>query len=233
MSENIMTPQAQQENTERYKSLIVVLTVLTTVLAAILAALQSDAGIRADVANRDSQYLAILASGELHRAGLESNYEFSVFGDYLKNLQEATVLELTALGQEEKGKNDEAQASRALAALSQARADLGEKFSVFYTDPRYAPQSENDLPKAEQYLTDLFEKSNEIVARQNEAADAYHAWNRKADLYVTALTVLAVAFFLFGLAQALKDVRLRLTFAVFGVVIAGFSLLMTVTTLLI
>lgn len=232
MNESNVTPPTVQESPDRYKHLIVALTVFTTVLAAALAALQADANIRADIANRDSQYLAILASGELTRSGLESNYELTVFGDYLKNLQEATVLELTALEQETNGKNDAAQATRALASISQASADMGEKFSIFYTDPRYAPQSENDLPNADQYLKDVFEKSNEIVARQNQAADTYNAWDRKADSYITALTVLAVAFFLFGLAQALKDGRTRLIFAVFGVLIIGFSLLITVTTLL-
>jgi len=233
MSETVVTPVKAQENTERYKTLIVALTVFTTVLAAVLAALQADASIRADVANRDSQYLAVLASGELTRAGLESNYEFIVFGDYLKNLQEATILELTALEQETNGEEDAAQSTRELAKISQASADVGEKFSTFYTDPRYAPQTENDMPKADQYLIDTFERSTELVAQQNAQADAYNAWDRKADLYVTALTVLAVAFFLFGLAQALKDARLRLTFAFLGVVVIGFSLLITATTLII
>ena len=232
MNESSATPMNTQQNSDRYKNLIVVLTVFTTVLAAALAALQADASIRADIANRDSQYLAVLASGELTRAGLESNYELNVFGDYLKNLQQATVLELTALEQETDGNDEAAQASRALASISQSSADAGEKFSIFHTDPRYAPQSENDLPNAEQYLTDVFEKVNEIVAQQNEAADAYHVWDRKADSYITALTVLAVAFFLFGLAQALKDVRVRLIFAIFGVVVIAFSLLITVTALL-
>ena len=231
MNEPILTQQ-QMENSERYKTLIVVLTVFTTVLAAVLAALQADANIRADVANRDSQYLAILASGELHRAGLESNYEFSVLGDYLQNLQEGTVLELTALEQETAGGEDAAQASREIAALSHARTRIGEKFSILYTDPRYAPENDGDLPKAEQYITDVFEKANEIVEEQNKAADDYHNWDRKADLYVTALTIIAVAFFLFGLAQALKDAPLRLTFAVFGIAVISFSLLITVTTLL-
>ncbi len=232
MNESSATPMNTQQNSDRYKNLILVLTVFTTVLAAALAALQADASIRADIANRDSQYLAVLASGELTRAGLESNYELNVFGDYLKNLQEATVLELTALEQETDGNDEAAQASRALASISQTSADAGEKFSIFHTDPRYAPQSENDLPNAEQYLTDVFERVNEIVAQQNEAADAYHVWDRKADSYITALTVLAVAFFLFGLAQALKDIRVRLIFAIFGVVVIAFSLLITVTTLL-
>lgn len=232
MNESSATPMNTQQTSDRYKNLILVLTVFTTVLAAALAALQADASIRADIANRDSQYLAVLASGELTRAGLESNYELNVFGDYLKNLQEATVLELTALEQETDGNDEAAQASRALASISQTSADAGEKFSIFHTDPRYAPQSENDLPNAEQYLTDVFERVNEIVAQQNEAADAYHVWDRKADSYITALTVLAVAFFLCGLAQALKDIRVRLIFAIFGVVVIAFSLLITVTTLL-
>lgn len=232
MSEAIVPPIKEQANSERYKNLIVALTVFTTVLAAALAALQADANIRADIANRDSQYLAILATGEVTRAGLESNYEFSVFGDYLKNTQEATVLELTALDQETNGENDAAQSTREIAGIAQARADAGEKFSIFYTDPRYTPQSENDMPKADQYVIDVFEESNELVAQQNEAADAYHAWDRKANSYVTALTVLAVSFFLFGLGQALKDTRLRLIFAVFGVIVVLFALLITITTLL-
>jgi hypothetical protein len=231
MNAPILTQQ-QTESSDRYKNLIVVLTVFTTVLAAVLAALQADANIREGVANRDSQYLAILASGELHRAGLESNYEFIILGDYLQNLQEGTVLELTALEQETAGDEEAAQASREIAALSHARTGIGEKFSLLYTDPRYAPQNDGDLPKAEQYITDVFDRANEIVEEQNKVADDYHNWGRKADLYVTALTIIAVAFFLFGLAQALKNAGLRLIFAVFGIVVIGFSLLITITTLL-
>lgn len=232
MSEAIVSPVKEQENPDRYKSLVIILTVLTTVLAAVLAALQADASIRADIANRDSQYLAIQLSAELHRVGLEATYEFNVFGDYLTNLQESTILELTALEQEQDGKEEAAQTSRELAAVYQARAELGEKFSIFYTDPRYAPQSDDGLPNAEQYLLDTNEKMNGLLAQQNEAADAYREWNRKADSYVTALTILAVAFFLFGLAQAVKNVRARLAFTSFGLVVILFSLFLTVITLL-
>ena len=232
MSAEIVTPEKEPVQPERYKNLIVVLTVLTTVFAAVLAALQADASIRADIANRESQYFAVLASGELSRAGLASNYEFSIFSDYLKNLQQATILELTALEQETDGNESAAEASRTLAAAAQASAEVGEKFSVFYTDPRYAPQSADELPKAEQYLNDVFMQANELVARQNAAADEYDNWNRKADSYVTALTVLAVAFFLFGLAQALKTSRLRLIFAVFGSLVTSFSMVITTLTLL-
>jgi len=232
MNGTVLPSVPEQENPERYKSLVIILTVLTTVLAAVLAALQSDASIRADIANRDSQFYAIQVSGELHRVGLVTNYEFNVFTDYLTNLQQATIFELTALEQEQAGDTKAAQATHELSAVSQARADLGEKFSIFYTDARYAPKEQGGLPNADQYLLDLNEKMNEILTKQNEAADVYATWNRKADSYVTALTILAVAFFLFGLAQAVKSARMRLTFTSFGIVVILFSLLVTFLTLL-
>ena len=154
MSEAIEVPQ-KNVDPERYKQGIIILTVFTTVLAAVLAALQVDAGIREDIANRESQYLAVLASGELHRAGLAGDYEFTIFGDYLTNLQETTVLELTALEQKEAGDTRAADSTGDLAAVAQARAEVGERFSVFYNDPRYAPQAEDGLPAADQYLIDL------------------------------------------------------------------------------
>ena len=232
MNETVLSSVPEKENTERYKNLVIILTVLTTVLAAVLAALQSDASIRADIANRDSQFYAVQLSGELHRVGLVTNYDFNVFGEYLTDLQQATILELTALEQEQAGDVKAAQATRELAAISQVRANLGEKFSVFYADPRYAPKEDGGMPDTDQYLQDLNDRMNGILSKQNEAADAYGKWNRKADSYVTALTILAVAFFLFGLAQAVKNVRMRLTFAGFGTVIILLTLLVTFITML-
>ena len=42
-------------NTDRWKSVVLVLTLINTVFAALLSGLQVDAGIRANNANRDSQ----------------------------------------------------------------------------------------------------------------------------------------------------------------------------------
>lgn len=233
MSESIETPVQAQPPSQPYKNLIVVLTVITTVLAAVLAALQADASIRADIANRDSQYLAIQVSGELHRSGLMGNYEMNIFGDYLTNAQEATILELTSLEQEQDGDQEAADATSELAAIVQARAAVGEKFSIMFTDPRYAPQGENEfMPKADQYVIDLYAEANAIVERQNAASDAYARWNRKSDSYVTALTILAVAFFLFGLAQAVRNVRLRLAFAALGTLVILFSMFFSAIALI-
>jgi hypothetical protein len=225
MSENIVPVAKPAENPERFKTIIVGLTVFTTVFAALLAALQVDASIRANQANRDSQYYAIAASGELHRSQLASNYELAVFGDYLKNLQEATVLQLSALEQDQAGNQESVRSLKSLAAVAQARADAGRKFSIFYTDPRYAPKTEDGLPNEQAYLDDSLAEAKRLVEKQNKASDDYHLWNGKSDAYVNVLTILALAFFLFGIAQAVKNTRLRLVFTLFGLAIILTSML--------
>jgi hypothetical protein len=203
---------------ERYKTLIVVLTLITTVITAIVATLQADANIRANNANRDSQYYAVLASGELHRSGLQSSYDINTFGGILRDTQTSLMMQFTALQSEQDGDKLGTALSNIEAMAAQARADRLTKFSVFYTDPRYKSKTTDGLPDAKAYLADSGAKATEIVKQQNAAADDYHKWSSKADSYVGVLTVMAVAFFLLGLAQALMG-RMRLVFAVFGAVI--------------
>jgi hypothetical protein len=217
-------PAAQPPNPDRYKTLVVIFTVLTTVITAIIAGLQADANIRSSVDNRDSQVDAILAAGELHRQGLQSAYDTNVFTGYLKDSEEAIVLQLTALEQDQAGDKQASTASLEQAAVAQARSDTAKKFSIFFNDPRYAPKSADAMPDMQAYLTDSYVAANDLVAKQNAAADDYNMWNRKGDAYTSVLAILAVAFFLFGLAQALTP-RLRLLFAIFGAVaMAGASL---------
>ena len=206
------------EAPERYKTLIVVLTLITTVITAMIATLQADANIRANNANRDSQYYAILVSGELVRSGLQSSYDLNTFSKVLLEKQTALMMQFTAL-QSEQSADKLGTALNNISALgAQARADKLINFSIFYTDPRYAPKTTDGLPDAEAYLADISDEANKILEKQNAAADEYHKWNNKSDAYVGVLTVIAVAFFLFGLAQAVKG-RMRLVFAVFGLVI--------------
>ena len=223
------TPTPAPEPTERYKTLIVVLTLITTVITAIVATLQADANIRANTANRDSQYYAILVSAELQRSGLQSTYDLNTMAKVLLEKQTALMMEFTALQSEDK----QGTALSNLSALAaQARADILTNFSVFFTDPRYAPKTTDGLPNGEAYLADSSAKANEILEKQNAAADDYHEWSNKADSYVGVLTVIAVAFFLFGLAQALTG-RMRLVFAIFGAVILLASSAWTVLILVV
>ena len=206
------------ETPERYKTLIVVLTLITTVITAMIATLQADANIRANNANRDSQYYAILVSGELVRSGLQSSYDLNTFSKVLLEKQTTLMMQFTALQSEQSADKLGTALNNISALAAQARADKLSNFSIFYTDPRYAPKTTDGLPDAEAYLADISDEANKILEKQNAAADEYHKWNNKSDAYVGVLTVIAVAFFLFGLAQAVKG-RMRLVFAVFGLVI--------------
>ncbi|HET7145467.1 MAG TPA: hypothetical protein VFI68_15720 [Anaerolineales bacterium] len=206
------------EPTERHKTLIVVLTLITTIISAIVAGLQADANIRANNANRDSQYYAVLISGELRRSGLQSSYDMSTFAGVMRESQTALIMGLTALESEQASDELGAAINNQEALAAQARADQFKRFSIFFTDPRYAPKNADELPDSDAYLVDSTAKANELLQKQNAAADEYHQWNNKADAYVGVLTVMAVAFFLLGLAQALTG-RMRLVFAIFGGVI--------------
>lgn len=96
--------------------------------------------------------------------------------------------------------------------VAKARSEKGTSLSVFYSDPRYAPTKADATPNLDAYLVDQMKAPNDLVAKQNTATDEYHKWNKKGDAYVAVLTVIAIAFFLLGLAQSTS--RLRLFFAI-------------------
>lgn len=230
MQQETPAPQTQ-EKMDHYKIIIIALTMLTTIVAAIVAGLQADANIRANNFNRDSQYYAVLVSGELQRLGLQSNYDVSTMTEYLRESQTSLVMELTSLELSDGGDKNAASFSELTAFGAQARADKARSFSVFFSDPRYAPTSPDGFPNMDAYLTDNYTRVNELTEIQNAASDGYNAWNSKADTYVSILTVLAISFFMFGLAQALKE-RMRLTFIIFGVVALLTSMLWATITLI-
>ncbi len=197
---------------DRLRIAILILTLINTIFAAALSGLQVDANIRANKANRDSQHLALQAANELVRIGHEGAYDFEIFTNTVKDTQQSLVLEITALELEQKGQEASAAKLHSQAAVAKARADKGTSLSVFYTNPRYAPAEADSTPNLDAYLADQVKAPNDLVTRQNAATDEYHKWNKKGDAYVAVLTVLAIAFFLLGLAQSSS--RLRLFFAI-------------------
>ena len=221
----------QTPNRERWKNAVVVLTIATTVIVAIVAGLQAEASIRTNAANRDSQFYSIKLAGELQRAGLQGNYDMAVFAAGLKDRLEATVLQLTAYQMKSQGNTDGEQVALLQAHAATARADVEQAASVFYADARYAPKSTDGTPDMQGYLKNLNAPALDLLAKQNKAADEYNKWNEKSDGYTAVLTILAIALFLFGLAQALAP-RMRLLFAVFGVLATGSALLWVFAILL-
>ena len=126
-------------------------------------------------------------------------------------------MEFTALELEKNGEDENAARLRSQSEIAQARSEKGVSLSLLYSDPRYAPSEPDGIPDLEAYLADQSKSPNDLVTKQNEATDAYHQWNGKADSYVAVLTLLVIAFFLLGLAQS--SIRIRLFFASSAVVI--------------
>jgi hypothetical protein len=219
------------EDRERWKNLVVILTLVNTILVALVVGLQVDANIRANNANRDSQYYAILASGELLRQGLQGNYDMGTYAQLITHTQESLIMQLTALEQEKDDKKDAAAISVLQGMVAQAQADKAKSFSIFMNDPRYAPKSADSMPDFQDYMSDTLVKANDLVAQQNAASDNYHRWSNKGDSYIAVLTILAIAFFLLGLGQSLSP-RMRLLFAVFGTVVMVFGIGWTMLILL-
>jgi hypothetical protein len=216
---------------ERWKTLVLMLILLNTVLVAAISALQVDATIRANQANRDSQYYAVQATGSLIQAGAHSEYDLNTFSKWLTNSQEALVAEYSALKRQAANDQQGFDALTLESQIYQAQADQAKKLSVLMTDPAYAPAAGQNLPNSTAYISDLYSYSNEMVKKQNDASDAYHLWNNKSDSYVAILTVLAIAFFLLGVAQMAQP-GIRLLFSLFASGVISIGVLWTLIVLL-
>jgi hypothetical protein len=210
---------------EGWKTFVLILTLMNTVFIAVLSGLQVDAGIRANNANRDSQYYAALVSAELVQQGHRSSYDFQSFAAVLKATQESLINEFTSLGLVEEGDQTSVDDFHLQSVIAEAKADAAQKFSIFFTDPRYAPDQPDGLPKADLYIADGADIANEILLKQNAAADLYQKWNKRSDAYAAVLTLLAIVFFLLGVAQSSQ--RMRPFFAVSGFVIMLISIAWT------
>ena len=188
--------------TDRFRVFILALTLINTIFAAALSGLQVDANIRADQANRDSQYYAMVASDEVIRLLHQGTYDVKLLATTSQHAQQSLVMQITAFELEDAGENESAAGLISQSEVEQARSDMGASLSVFYTDPRYVPTEPGGLPNQEAYIEDLKKAADDLVARQNAASDEYHRWDNKADSYIAVLSILAIAFFLLGLAQS-------------------------------
>ena len=206
----------------RWKTLVLVLILLNTVFVAAVSTLQVDATIRANQANRDSQYYAIQVTGSLIQAGRHADYEMKTYSIFRNNTQEALVAGDSALLRQNANDPQGFERLTIESQIDQARADRARSLSTLMTDPAYAPASEQELPDISAFSSAVNSYSVELVQKQNDANDAYHRWSVKSDSYVAVLTVLAIAFFLLGVAQmAQPGVRLLFCSFAIGVISIG------------
>ena len=114
-----------------------------------------------------------------------------------------------------------AEALRAQSRISRARMQAVQQVSLFYADPRYAPTEANGVPNLKSYMGDQNLAANALVEKQNAAVDAYHLWDNKGNSYLTILSILALVFFLIGIAQNARALRGFFTAAALLILLAA------------
>jgi hypothetical protein len=215
-------------NPERGKTLVMILILLNTVLVAAISALQVDATIRANQANRDSQYYAAQVDGGIIQTGHQADYEMNTYSIFLNTTQEAQVAGQNALLREAAGNQQGFDILTLESRIYQAQAEQAKTLSVLMTDPAYAPASDQELPDISAFSSDLNSSSLDLAQKQNDANNAYHRWNNKSDSYVAVLTVLAIAFFLLGVAQIAQP-GMRSLFSSFAIGVISIGILWALT----
>lgn len=225
-----LEPPVEEAPRDRFQYAVIVLILLVTILGAGIALLQTHASVGESRASRETVARAVQLMGELQRGGQRSAYELGVVVDFAAYSMDGIALQATALELEGAGRSEEAAAYWEQAEVLEAQVQALRSLSILFTDPRYAPQGDDLMPDAEAYFADWQAPIQELLAQQQEAAEAANRWGDKADAYTSIVTVLAVALFLYGLSLVIRG-RLRYLFALVGTVVAGLSLLWTLWTL--
>jgi hypothetical protein len=222
--------KSNPSNPERGKTILLVLTLINTVLVAAVSALQVDVTIRANQANRDSNFYANQVSSSLIYTSSRFDFDMNTYSTYLSNSIQALSAQYSAIQRQVVNDQQGFEALTLEYQIYQTQADRARSLSVFFTDPAYMPASDQGQPDFNTYLSDLYSNSNDLLQKQNAAADSYHRWNNKSDSYVAVLTVLAVAFFLLGVAQMTQP-NLRLLFSAFAIGVIGIAIFWTLILL--
>ena len=192
---------------DRGRRTVVVLTLLTTIVAAIVAGLEVEASTQGDAANRESERLVLTAAALQVSDSVVEGYQNGLVTDVLGNTQQSLALDFAALQLANDGKAAEATEVGALATAARARADEARQLSDIYQNPEFAPPTPDGFPNIKAYFDSLSNAERDLVTQQNAASDSYNLWNSRSDTYVAILSVLAITFFLLGLAQVAKRMR--------------------------
>jgi tetratricopeptide (TPR) repeat protein len=201
-----MFSSAQRFDEERFKRIIAVLIAVVTVIAALIALLQSDASARDDRANRDTKRYATEAMGRKVSGDARVNFDY--------NSAYQSWYELDALADAATTRGDEAAAKR-YETVRDKMTGLSPLLAAPYFDPEKG-QLDVARYEADVYLVEMTTLSEKFVA----ASNVKDAWDAKANGYVFHLTLLAVAFFLFGLSITIASPLTRWIFAGVGTVVA-------------
>lgn len=196
-----------------FGEMIAVLAALVTILAAVVASLESWASNRYDADIRLSQALAMDALGHDVSSRQRESHDFYLYSTWYEWDWRRFEADLD---------DDEVLAER-----SRHMVDLIASLTPLLDENQ--PYFDPEIGYADIYAyhvdTNLVE-TTELLEKRGFAIQRAQAWNGKADRFVTILTLLSVALFLYGLSTVIKS-RLRYLFTVAGSFLVGVALLWT------
>lgn len=185
--------QLNEEAEDQLKRIVAILIATTTIIAALAAFLQTDAGGRANLANRDAQRFAMEAMG-LRAAG-QSQVDYGWYG------AAHNYYELDTLASSANEIDDTAAAERYWAVRDKVM-----ELSPLMSDPAYFDPDSGFYPDVSGYEVDVYlTKATEMSERYTVSAGLNNAWNDKANIYIVHLTLLAVSLALYGLSTTIED----------------------------
>ncbi len=187
---------------EYFEQIIIVTIALVTVWAALLAFLQTWADSRESAYNRQSQALSMEAMGHDMTSRQRESYDFDLYTTW--NEWDWRRLEALEADQEALAERS-AEVAEMVVPLTPL---LDETLPYFNTDTQYADTYSYHVDTNLITTTVLLEQRAFTIKTAN-------AWGNKGDGYVTVLTVLAVALFLYGLSTTISGV-VRYLFALAG-----------------
>jgi tetratricopeptide (TPR) repeat protein len=199
---------------EHFNDVIVVFIALVTVFTGLIAYLESWADNHYAAATRDGQVLAMDALGNEISSRQRESYDFSLY---------------TTWSEWQERHNQATGSDLALAARSLRVADLIAPLTPLLDEsqPYFTPETVTQT-----YAVDLdaYHVANNLIQttifleKRAFAIETASIWNGKADGYVTVITVLAVALFLYGLSTTIKT-GMRYLFAIVGTFLVGLATL--------
>lgn len=202
---------------ENFNKLVVAIIALVTVYAGLVAYLQTWADNGYSLAVREGQTLAMDALGNEMSSRQRENYDFALYttwSEWEKRYSQAAGVDDTAAAR-----------ARDVMDLIAPLTPLLDESSPYFT-PETLTQTYWADVGAYHVDTNLVETTR-LLEKRAFAIERASVWNAKSDGYVTVLTVLAVALFLYGLSTTMTG-RLRYVFVVAGAILVGLAVAGTV-----
>ena len=204
-----------------FQDVVAVLIMLTTMFGGLVAYWEIDASLRADLAERLSQVYAVQAMGERLRATQRTGFDVQIYATTNELDQRvADAMERAGAMSRIPGMSvgvvhHQDAASRWLAARDQVQS-----LSPLLTDMRFQPTE--DVIRFDRYFEESLIKARSKAEWQRAMTLQAGAWDIKERGYLSVITILAVALFLFGLSLTIPG-GVRYTLVAAGLFIFAVS----------